>query len=238
METSLVGSCSNSVQCSILSYRITSEPMECPIDDLFDEEWSDQWVMASFHPDGLTCPGCRRDIDAGRRVRRTSRSKGDGVSLSSGSPGGQRLHRNHRSEEAASSGAGDSARAGGNGEPSTVLAKELGISRTTVHTLRRAVQHNAQQRQPDTPLDDQDTETDAMFQHAEETRNEAPRSNRFPATAGQPAAGVRHRRTRPSADGGQDERAGTAPGGAAYQPRYPGSARHSLYRCAGGGLHR
>lgn len=53
-----------------------------------------------------------------------------------------------------------------NGEPSTVLATDVGISRTTVLTLQRAMQHNAQQRQPDTPLDDRYTETDEMVQQA------------------------------------------------------------------------
>jgi|UPI000173C459 hypothetical protein len=216
--------------------------MECPIDDLFDEEWSDQWVMAYFHPTGLSCPGCRRGIDAARCFRRTHRSRATvsrfrqchGVyNVSTGIiVQGKQL----RPAQVILL-----VRGVCNGEPSTVPATDVGISRTTVHTLRRAVQHTAWQRQPDTPLDDQDTETDELFQHAGETRNEAPRSNRSPATAGQPAAGARHRRTRPSADGGhggQDERAGTAPGGAAHQPRYPGSARHSLYRCAGGGLYR
>jgi hypothetical protein len=59
------------------------------------------------------------------------------------------------------------------GKPSTVLAKELGISRTTVHTLRRAMQHSAHPRQS-APPDNQHTETDEMFQHAGETRSEAP----------------------------------------------------------------
>ena len=215
--------------------------MEFPIDDLFDEERSDQWVMASFHPNGVPCPGCGRGIDAARRFRRTSRSNVTGY----------RCRQCHRVDTVYTGTIvqGKQRRPaqvillvrGGNGEPSTVLETDVGNSRTTDHPRRRAMQHTAQHRQPDTPLDDQYTETDELFQHAGETRNEAPRSNRSPATAGQPAAGARHRRTRPSADGGhggQDERAGTAPGGAAHQPRYPGSARHSLYRCAGGGLYR
>ncbi|WP_448337658.1 transposase [Chloroflexus aurantiacus] len=214
--------------------------MEFPIDDLFDEERSEQWVMAYFHPTGLTCPGCGRGTDAARRFRRTRRSR---VTV-------YRCRQCHRVYNVYTGTIvqGQQLRPAQvillvrgicNGEPSTVLATEVGISRTTVHTLRRAMQHNAQHRQPDTPLDDQYTETDEMFQHAGEKRNEARRPDRPPATAGQPTARTRDIRERPPADcgyGGPDEWAGTAPGGTAHQPRHPGSARDTLYRCAGGGL--
>ena len=56
------------------------------------------------------------------------------------------------------------------GVSSARLARELGLSRTTVHEIRHAVQQNAVQEQPQTPLPDQRTETDEMFQNAGEKR--------------------------------------------------------------------
>ncbi len=56
------------------------------------------------------------------------------------------------------------------GESSKVLAAELHIHYGTVLTLRHAAQANAEKAQPDTPLPDQRTETDEMFQNAGEKR--------------------------------------------------------------------
>ncbi len=77
------------------------------------------------------------------------------------------------------------------GKPSPVLAKELGISRTTVHILQRAMQCNARQRQLDTPLDDQHTETDEIFRHAGKLRSAPYRPDRHAATVGHPVPGYR-----------------------------------------------
>jgi hypothetical protein len=54
------------------------------------------------------------------------------------------------------------------GESSMRLAQELGVSRSTVHELRKELQRNAQRLQPETPLVDEHTETDEMFQNAGE----------------------------------------------------------------------
>lgn len=56
------------------------------------------------------------------------------------------------------------------GESSKVLAAELKQNYVTVLTLRHAAQANADKAQPDTPLSDQRTETDEMFQNAGEKR--------------------------------------------------------------------
>ncbi|WP_322813904.1 hypothetical protein [Chloroflexus sp.] len=48
--------------------------MEFPLDDLFDDERSEQWVMNYVHPNGLPWTGGGRGTDAMRRVRRTRRS--------------------------------------------------------------------------------------------------------------------------------------------------------------------
>jgi transposase-like protein len=56
------------------------------------------------------------------------------------------------------------------GEPSKTLAAELGLHEVTVLELRRDLQANAQLLQPDSPLADDQTETDEMFQNAGEKR--------------------------------------------------------------------
>jgi IS30 family transposase len=56
------------------------------------------------------------------------------------------------------------------GNPTAEIAREIGVSRQTVHELRREIQANAQRQQPQTPLSDSQTETDEMFQNAGEKR--------------------------------------------------------------------
>jgi hypothetical protein len=56
------------------------------------------------------------------------------------------------------------------GEPTATLARELGLPRSTVDGLRQQLQPNAQAMQPGTPLPDDVTETDEMFQNAGEKR--------------------------------------------------------------------
>lgn len=54
------------------------------------------------------------------------------------------------------------------GESGMRLAEELGVSRSTVHELRKELQANARRLQPDAPLVDEHVETDEMFQNAGE----------------------------------------------------------------------
>jgi predicted transcriptional regulator len=56
------------------------------------------------------------------------------------------------------------------GEPTAAIAREIGITRQTVHAMRKAIQANAERLQPAAPLPDQQTETDEMFQNAGEKR--------------------------------------------------------------------
>jgi transposase-like protein len=58
------------------------------------------------------------------------------------------------------------------GEASITLAAELKISPQTILNLRRAVHESACFLQPNTPLDDEHTETDEMFQNAGEKKRE------------------------------------------------------------------
>jgi hypothetical protein len=56
------------------------------------------------------------------------------------------------------------------GEQAQILANEVGVCRHTVQAIRKLMQLNAEQHQPETSLADEVTETDEMFQNAGEKR--------------------------------------------------------------------
>jgi hypothetical protein len=56
------------------------------------------------------------------------------------------------------------------GEPSKVVAAELGLDYITVLQLRRKLQENAKLLQSENPLPDLEAESDEMFQNAGEKR--------------------------------------------------------------------
>lgn len=62
------------------------------------------------------------------------------------------------------------------GESSATLARELKLSRQTVHDLRHALHVKAEQLQPTTRLPDRQTETDEAFQNAGEKGRKTQRS--------------------------------------------------------------
>ena len=71
------------------------------------------------------------------------------------------------------------------GEPTTTLAAELGVSYQTVLNLRHDLQANARRMQPDTPLPDNVTESDEMFQNAGEKRGRTLRRGGSAAWSGE-----------------------------------------------------
>lgn len=215
--------------------------MEFPLDDLFDDERSEQWVMNYVHPNGLPWTGGGRGTDAMRRVLCTRRS---GVTV-------YRCRQCHRVDNVYTGTIQGNQRRLTQvillvrdvckGKPSTVLAKELGISRTTVHILQRAMQCIARQRQLDTPLDDQHTETDEIFRHAGKIKERTIPTRPTRRDGRPPGAGAQDRRVRPSVNGehaGPEERTGTATGCSADQTRHPGSERRSLYLYTCGSQYR
>ena len=56
------------------------------------------------------------------------------------------------------------------GESAATLARELGMSRTTVTELRHLIQENAAQIQTEKPLADHVVEADELFQNAGKKR--------------------------------------------------------------------
>jgi transposase-like protein len=145
--------------------------MEFPITDLLDYQSSVAWIMQHFHPGGFKCPGCGASRNGARIFRETQRSQlvvyrcnrcDTAYNLYSGTIF-QQTHLSPMQVVLLMRGICK-------GESSKVLAAELKLNYVTVLNLRHAAQANAEKAQPDTPLSDQHTETDEMFQNAGEKR--------------------------------------------------------------------
>jgi transposase-like protein len=145
--------------------------MEFPITDLLDYTSSVAWVTQHFHPTGFNCPECGAPQTQARVFRKTRRSElivyrcrqCDMVyNLYTGTVF-QQTHLTPKQVVLLMRGICK-------GESSKVLTAELKLNYVTVLTLRHLIQANAEQAQPETPLPDQRTETDEMFQNAGEKR--------------------------------------------------------------------
>ena len=136
-----------------------------PITDLLDDEQSAQWLLEHFHPEGLRCPKCGSTSRRFFRKTQTSRLtvyrclQCEGIyNLYSGTL----LEKKHlRPSQVVLL-----LRGASKGESAMRLTQELGVSRTTVHELRKELQENARRLQPEVPLTDEHVETDEMFQNA------------------------------------------------------------------------
>jgi hypothetical protein len=144
--------------------------MDFPIVDLFDDDLSAAWLLKYFHQNELKCPHCGRSVKEARVFRVTRKSQltvyrcaCQGIyNLYSGTV----LEGKHlRPAQAILL-----LRGVCKGEPAAAIAREIGLSRQTVHDLRKALQAKAERLQPAEPLPDPQTETDEMFQNAGEKR--------------------------------------------------------------------
>lgn len=145
--------------------------MEFPITALMSETASANWIAAHFHPSGLKCPHCKADVAESYRFRRTQRS---GLTVYRCKQcwhiynlySGTVFQQSHlRPSQVVLL-----LRGVFKGESSHQLASEIGVSYKTVLALRHALQAQAEQLQPDTPIPDQVHEHDEMFQNAGEKR--------------------------------------------------------------------
>ena len=141
--------------------------MEFPITELLDKKQSEEWILEHFHPEGLKCPRCQSSVENAYPFRQTRRSglqvyrckECMGIyNLYSGTVFQQR----HLTPEKVVM----LLRGVMKGEQSKTIAAELGLHYITVLELRRDLQDNARLLQPDTPLEDDQAETDEMFQNA------------------------------------------------------------------------
>ena len=145
--------------------------MDFPIVDLLDDELSRQWLLKHFHPDGLKCPDCNAGLDQAREFRKTKTSQVM-VYRCNVCQGTYNLYsdtvfegRYFPPEQTVLFMRGVC-----QGQSSAQLARELSISRTTATEVRHQLQANAEQAQPQSPLDDLEVETDEMFQNAGEKK--------------------------------------------------------------------
>lgn len=143
--------------------------MHFPIVDLFDDDVSTVWLLKYFHPHGLKCPHCQASVNNARVFRKSQRSKltvyrcakCHGVYTLFGGTVFAGTHLRPAQAILLLRGVCK-------GEPCATLARELKLDRKTVHEMRQTIQTNAEQLQPSTPLKDQWTETDELFQNVGE----------------------------------------------------------------------
>jgi transposase-like protein len=145
--------------------------MDFPLADLLDHDRSTAWLLEHFHPDGLRCCRCGTGSEEAYRFRKTQRSR-------------LQVYRCKRCQKTYTLYTGTVfegrhlppaqvvllLRGFVQGVSAARLARELGLSRTTVHEIRKRVQRGAVALQPEAPLPDARTETDEMFQNAGEKR--------------------------------------------------------------------
>ena len=127
--------------------------------------------MEHFHPTGIRCPHCQAAWSKASEFRTTRRSQltvyrcraCQGIyNLYSGTIFAARQLRPAQVVLLV--------RGILKGESAATLARELGMSRTTLTDLRHRIQQNAADLQTRTPLKDNVVETDELFQNAGEKR--------------------------------------------------------------------
>jgi transposase-like protein len=147
-----------------------------PIIELLDDHESSVWIEKHFPPKGLHCPGCGAPRQEARAFRRHKRGFVD-----------YRCHNSHRTYNLYTGPlfAGSKlaprrvvllVRGICRGEPATVLAEELSLSRQCGHRWRKRLQANGDSMLSQTALPDRETETEEMLQNAGEKRGQTLRS--------------------------------------------------------------
>ena len=151
--------------------------MDFPIVDLLDEHSSARWLLKHFHPGGLRCPHCQAPQAKGRYFR-VNRKSGLTVYRCGRCEGIYNLYSGTMFEGSQLTPMQTILLLRGvlKGQSSAQLAREIGLTEKTVLKWRHRLQANAAWLQPDTPLPDQATESDEMFQNAGEKRRQAPGS--------------------------------------------------------------
>lgn len=145
--------------------------MDFPIIDLMSEKASEEWIMKYFHPTGIRCPHCGAAWASAFEFRTTRKSQLTvyrcrecrGIyNLYSGTIFEARQLRPAQVVLLV--------RGVLKGESAATLARELGMSRTTITELRHLIQQNAAHLQTETALSDNVVEADELFQNAGEKR--------------------------------------------------------------------
>jgi transposase-like protein len=145
--------------------------MDFPITDLMSEKASEEWIMEYFHPTGIRCPHCGAAWAEAFEFRTTRKSQLT-VYRCRGCHGIYNLYSGTVFEARQLRPAQVVLLVRGvlKGESAATLARELGMSRTTITELRHRIQANAAHLQNQSCLDDNVVEADEMFQNAGEKR--------------------------------------------------------------------
>ena len=145
--------------------------MDFPIVDLFDDDLSAAWLLKYFHEGEMKCPHCGKGVEEAREFRETKKSQLT-VYRCKGCQGIYNLYsgtifegKHFRPAQVVLL-----LRGVCKGEPTATIAREIGVTRQTVHDMRKTIQAKAEDLQPQEPLPDRRTETDEMFQNAGEKR--------------------------------------------------------------------
>ena len=145
--------------------------MDFPILNICDDELGELWLQKHFHPQALRCPKCRASVKQARVFGRSSRSHVTRYRCRRC----QRVYTVYTDTVFANKQLRPAQvilllRGVCKGESTASVSRELYVAYDTVHHLRQQLHAHAIHLQPNTPLPDDVTETDEMFQNAGEKR--------------------------------------------------------------------
>jgi transposase-like protein len=145
--------------------------MDFPIIDLLDLDESMAWLEKHFHPKGLKCPHCQAGPEQARFFR-VNHGSGLAVYRCQSCQGIYHLYSGtlFAGSQLAPQHVVLLLQGILQGKSSKQLARELGLTEKTVLKWRHRLHAQAERLQPTTPLNDQVTESDEMFQNTGEKR--------------------------------------------------------------------
>jgi transposase-like protein len=184
--------------CDLLAFLVVHDPslgagpMDFPIIDLMDQEGCRNKLFDLLHPEGHFCPSCgaREGLTIHRRhpdspvVDYRCKACRRVFNMFTGTQW-QGTHLNPAQILLILRGVAQ-------GVPTAKLAREVGISRQHLLKLRHRMQANALDSVDHSPLPDDQTEADEMYQNAGEKRGAAQGPRRPAASPSQPGQGPRH----------------------------------------------
>jgi transposase-like protein len=156
--------------------------IDFPITELFDDSLCLLWLEQHIHPDGFVCPHCasadrrRFRIQGYYDAYRCRTCDGYYTLLSGTAFEGSRQHPATLVLLL---------RGVTKGESTARLARELQLSRQTVHTLRQRLQTNVNESAPTEKMDGQTFEVDELYHNAGGKKEAPSRSRRSAAAARQ-----------------------------------------------------
>jgi transposase-like protein len=145
--------------------------IDFPTTELLDDSICLIWLERHLHPDGFACPHCHR------RERRLFRQQGAFPAYRCRACGGYyTLLTNTVFEKTRQRPATLVLLLRGiaKGEPTARMARELGLSRKQLHTLRQRIQGHLNETAPTGVMPGTAFEADELYQHAGEKKHAAP----------------------------------------------------------------